>query len=117
MAAAGEAGAGEGKTFYPPEELSKKAYIKTYDEYKELHRRSIEDPDGFWGEMAESLDWFGKWDTVFTWDEKECKQTWFAGGKINVSYNCLDRHCKTGKQDKIAIVWEPDEPGPSRTFT
>jgi acetyl-CoA synthetase len=67
--------------------------------------------------MAETLDWFDKWDTVYSWDESKHELTWFAGGKLNVSYNCLDRHCKTAKRDKIAIIFEPDEPGPSKTFT
>ncbi len=102
---------------YPPEELSKNAYIKSMDEYKEMYDRSIEDGDAFWGEMAETLDWYKKWDNVYSWDEKECKCTWFAGGKLNVSYNCLDRHVKAGKGDKVAIIWEPDEPGDGKTYT
>jgi acetyl-CoA synthetase len=108
---------GEGRIIYPPEELSKNAYIKSMDEYRDIYDRSINDVDNFWGEMGESLDWYKKWDTVFTWDEKEHECTWFDGGKLNVSYNCLDRHCANGKRDKIAIIWEPDEPGNSKTFT
>src|SRR5664279_978124 len=107
----------EVQKIYPPEELSKGAYIKTFDEYKKMHDRSINDADAFWAEMAETLDWFDKWDTVYSWDESKHELTWFAGGKLNVSYNCLDRHCKTAKRDKIAIIFEPDEPGPSKTFT
>ena len=102
---------------FPPEELSKNAYIKSMKQYKEMHKRSIEDPEGFWGGMAETLDWYKKWDTVHTWDPKECECTWFAGGKLNVSYNCLDRHVNDGKKDKVAIIWEPDEPGEGRTYT
>jgi acetyl-CoA synthetase len=108
---------GEAQIIYPPEELSKNAWIKSMDEYKEIYDRSIDDVDNFWGEMAETLDWDKKWDTVFEWDEKEYKMSWFAGGKLNVSYNCLDRHCKTEKKDKAAIIFEPDEPGESRTLT
>ncbi len=102
---------------YPPEELSRRAYIKDMDQYREMYRRSIEDPDAFWGEQAETLDWFKKWDTVFTWDQEGCRCTWFAGGKLNVSYNCLDRHVKAGKGDRVAILWEPDEPGEGRKLT
>jgi acetyl-CoA synthetase len=102
---------------YPPEEISKNAYIKSMDEYREMHKRSIEDTDAFWAEMAETLDWYKKWDSVYYWDPKECKCTWFEGGKINVSYNCLDRHVKAGKADRVAIIWEPDEPGESRNYT
>jgi acetyl-CoA synthetase len=61
----------EAQTIYPPDELSKGAYIKTFEEYKKMHDRSINDVDGFWGEMAESLDWFKKWDTVYQWDESK----------------------------------------------
>ena len=116
MAVAGEAGEGIAKIF-PPEELSKNAHIKSYEEYKKLYDRSIEDPDGFWAEQAETLDWYKKWDTVSTWDDKDCRHTWYAGGKLNVSQNCLDRHVESGKRDKAAIIWEPDEPGPGRTLT
>ncbi len=108
---------GEGQIIYPPEEISKGAYIKSMDEYKDIYDRSINDVDNFWGEMAESLDWYKKWDTVYTHDEKEHRFTWFGGGKLNASYNCLDRHCSNGKGDKAAIIWEPDEPGESRTLT
>jgi acetyl-CoA synthetase len=107
----------EVQTIYPPKELSKNAWIKSMDEYKKIYDRSINDVDKFWGEMGDTLDWFKKWDTVFTWDEKEHECTWFAGGKLNVSYNCLDRHCTTDKRDKVAIIFEPDEPGSSKTFT
>ena len=110
-------GAEEKPKFFPPEELSKNAYIRSYDEYKELFGRSIDEPESFWAEMAESLDWVKKWDKVFFWDDKEQKHTWFEGGKLNVSYNCLDRHVKTDKRDKVAYIWEADEPGQSKTLT
>ena len=110
-------GAEERTKFFPPEELSKKAYIKSYEEYKELYDRSVNEPESFWAEMAETLDWVKKWDKVFFWDDKECKHTWFEGGKLNVSYNCLDRHVKTAKRDKVAYIWEADEPGQSKTLT
>ncbi|MBN2025358.1 MAG: acetate--CoA ligase [Actinobacteria bacterium] len=102
---------------YPPEELSKNAYIKSVDKYREMHKRSIEETDSFWSEMAETLDWYKKWDTVYSWEPEECICTWFGGGKLNVSYNCLDRHVNAGKADRVAIIWEPDEPGEGRTYT
>ena len=111
------AGADERLKLYPPQELSEKAYIKSLDEYKKMWEESVNDPDKFWGDMAETLDWYKKWDKVFTWDQEKNDVEWFSGGKLNVSYNCLDRHVKGGKRDKLAIVWEPDEPGPSRTYT
>ena len=106
----------EKRVLNPPEELSKKAYIKSMAEYKEIYRRSIDDPEGFWGEMAEQLDWFQKWDKVTVGDFKEGKHEWFVGGKLNVSYNCLDRHLKTWRKNKAALVWEGDI-GDSKTLT
>ena len=111
------AAAEERTKFFPPEELSKKAYVKSYEEYRELYDRSVNEPESFWAEMAESLDWYEKWDKVFYWDDKEYKHTWFEGGKLNVSYNCLDRHVKAGKGDRVAFIWEADEPGESKTLT
>ncbi len=108
---------GERKILYPPEQLSKNAYVKNMDEYKAMYDRSINDVDAFWGEMAETLDWYKKWDNVYSWDVATSQCTWFAGGKLNVSYNCLDRHVKAGKGDKVAIKWEGDEPGNNKTIT
>ena len=106
----------EKRVFYPPEELSKKAYIKSLDEYRKIYQKSVDDPEGFWSEMAEQLDWFKKWDTVLVEDFKNAKHEWFIGGKLNVSYNCLDRHLKTWKKNKAALIWEGDI-GDSKTIT
>jgi len=106
----------EKRVFRPPEELAKKAYIKSLDEYKEIYQRSIDDPEGFWAEMAEQLDWSQKWDRVLVEDFKEGKHQWFVGGKLNVSYNCLDRHLKTWRKNKAALIWEGDI-GDSKTLT
>ena len=107
---------GEKRIFYPPKELSEGAYIKSFDEYKEIYQKSIDDPEGFWAEMAEQLDWYKKWDKVLVADFKEGKHEWFVGGKLNVCYNCLDRHLKTWRKNKAAIIWEGDI-GDSRTLT
>lgn len=80
----------EKRVFNPPEEASKKAYIKSMDEYRKLYKRSVDDPEKFWAEMAQELDWFKKWDKVLVEDFKVGKHQWFVGGKINVSYNCLE---------------------------
>ncbi len=107
----------ENRKFSPPKEFSAKAHIKSLEEYKKIYQRSISDPDGFWGEQAQNLEWFKKWDKVLDYSFKDNLYVkWFQGGKINVSYNCLDRHLKTAKKDKPAIVWE-GEPGESRTYT
>ncbi len=107
----------ETRKFPPPKEFSAKAHVKSLDEYKKLYERSISDPDGFWGEQAKNLDWFKKWDKVLDYSFNDPLYIkWFQGGKINVSYNCLDRHIKTEKKNKAAIIWE-GEPGESRTYT
>jgi len=73
----------EKRKFPPPPEFSKKAHIKSMDEYEKIYRESIEDPQAFWANKAEKLSWFKKWDKVFEWDEKEAQFSWFKGGKIN----------------------------------
>jgi acetyl-CoA synthetase len=100
----------------PPEELSKKAYIKSLDEYRKIYRASVDNPEEFWAELAEQLDWYKKWDKVLVEDFKEAKHQWFVGGKLNVCYNCLDRHLKTWRKNKAALVWEGDI-GDSKTLT
>ena len=106
----------EKRVFNPPAELSKQAYIKSLAEYKKIYKKSIEDPDKFWAEMAEQLDWIKKWDKVLVADFKNAKHEWFVGGKLNVSYNCLDRHLKTWRKNKAALIWEGDI-GDSKTIT
>ena len=103
---------------FDPVEVSPE-YAKTgmsMDEYKKLYKQSIEDMEGFWGEQAKSLDWFKPYDKV--WEKTDLfPGKWFVGGKLNVSYNCLDRHVNAGNGDRVAIIWEADEPGQVRKFT
>ncbi len=100
----------EDRKITPSDSFREKAYIKSEEEYKKLYEESIKDPEAFWAKKAEELHWFKPWDTVFTWDKEAVKYTWFAGGKTNVSYNCLDRHLEK-KGDQIAIIWqgEPED--------
>ena len=110
----------EKRVFDPPKEFVEKAYIKSMAEYEKLHRRSIEDPEGFWGEMAEKhLDWFKKWDGPA--EEYSFKDDiyirYFAGGKLNVSYNCLDRHLNTWRKNKAALIWQGEPLEESITYT
>ncbi|MFW9880996.1 MAG: acetate--CoA ligase, partial [Candidatus Thorarchaeota archaeon] len=94
-------------------------YSKTgmsMEEYKKLYKKSIEDMEDFWGEQAKSLDWFEPYKKV--WEKTELfPGKWFVGGKLNVAYNCLDRHVNAGNGERIALIWEADEPGQVRTFT
>lgn len=96
----------EHRIFYPHEEFSRKALIKSMKEYSKIYKKSIENPEKFWAEKADGLEWFKKWDIVLRNDMGFFK--WFEGGQINVSYNCLDRHVKNGNANKKAIIWEQE---------
>jgi acetyl-CoA synthetase len=105
----------EERLLQPPAEFSQNAHIKSLEDYKQLYERAKADPQKFWAELAEQeLHWFQKWDTVLDWQPPNAK--WFVGGKINISYNCLDRHLTTWRKNKAALIWE-GEPGDSRTLT
>jgi len=106
----------EERVFYPPKELSGKAGVKSLEEFKKIYRRSLDDPEGFWGELAGQLDWYKKWDKVLVEDFAEARHEWFIGGKLNVSYNCLDRNLKSWRRNKAALIWEADT-GETRTLT
>ncbi|MCB2183393.1 MAG: acetate--CoA ligase [Desulfobulbaceae bacterium] len=102
----------EDRIFTPPADGQAKAYVKSMDEYQAIYKRSIDDPEGFWAERAEELiTWDKKWDTVLDADLHKPEIKWFDGGKLNVSYNCLDRHLENGRKDKTAIIFqgEPEE--------
>ena len=103
----------ETRSFPPSAEFSQKSHIPNMAEYERLWQRGKDDPEGFWAEQAESLSWFRKWDTTLEWKEPFVK--WFVGGKINASYNCLDRHILEGRGNKAALIWE-GEPGESRVL-
>ena len=100
----------ENRTFPPPPEFVAQAQIRD----RSLYERAERDTEAFWAEAAEGLDWFQKWDRVLEWDPPFAK--WFVGGKLNAAYNCLDRHLKTWRKNKAAIVWE-GEPGDERVLT
>jgi acetyl-CoA synthetase len=104
----------EDRVFYPSTEFSASAHIKSFEEYERIYNEAAKDVPTFWAQQAEALDWFEKWHTVLEWNEPFAK--WFVGGKINISYNCLDRHLLTHRKDKLAFIWE-GEPGEQRTFT
>lgn len=107
----------ETRKFPPSKEFSEKAHIKSLAEYQKLYKRSLEDPEGFWGELAENLDWYKKWEKVLDYSFKDkIFIKWFIGGKLNATVNCLDRHLKTHRRNKAALIWE-GEPGDSRTYT
>ncbi|MBK7104793.1 MAG: acetate--CoA ligase [Ignavibacteriae bacterium] len=98
--------------FYPSDSIVSNANVKEYDK---LYKKSIKDREGFWAEQAENLEWYKKWDKVLDESEKPFYK-WFVGGKTNIVQNAIDRHLKTWRKNKIAIVWE-GEPGDLRVFS
>jgi acetyl-CoA synthetase len=90
----------ESRTYQPTAKTKATAHIKDYDtEYK----KSIADPEAFWNEVARELDWFTPWSKVLEWNYPFAK--WFVGATCNISYNCLDRHVKNGRKNKVAVIW------------
>ena len=109
------------KIFPVPERVREKSYIKSREEYEKLYKESIENPDAFWAKMAtERLAWFKPFDKnkVSSWsfDAKDLHVRWFEGGKLNVSYNCLDRHLET-KKNKAAVIFEGNNPNDWKVYT
>jgi len=105
------------KVFYPSPEWSANAHIQTMDQYQEIYDRSIQDRDAFWAETAERITWFKKWDTVSNFNFVNADIKWFEGGKLNVSYNCLDRHVEAGYGDRTALIWEGNDPNEDKYIT
>jgi acetyl-CoA synthetase len=83
--------------------------IKSQEEYKQAYKKSIEDPEAFWSDIAANFHWRKKWDTVLEWNFKDPSVRWFINGKLNITENCIDRHLKE-LGDKSAIIWEPNNP-------
>ena len=83
--------------------------IGSISEYNEEYQKSIENPEQFWQDKASTFKWRSKWNKVLSWDFNTPKVEWFIGGKLNITENCLDRHLEL-KSDKIAIIWEPNNP-------
>ncbi len=100
----------EERTFPPSDELRSGAHVSSDEQYKEMWKRSIDDPDGFWLEQAKRLSWFKEpaESLRYTWDSKARKieHTWFADGELNIAYNCLDRHLGTPTAKKTALIWQ-----------
>jgi acetyl-CoA synthetase len=106
--------------FEPSAAFREKAWIKSYDDYKKMYDRSIADPAGFWGEIAEQFTWFKKWDKVvdYNYDRRKGKIfiEWFKNAKTNITVNCLDRHLAT-RGDQTAIIWEGNDVGVDKKIT
>jgi acetyl-CoA synthetase len=107
----------EKRIFPPSKEFSQKAHIKSMKEYEQIYKLSVDDPEKFWGEMADkNLTWYKKWDKVLDYNFHKPYIKWFSGGQLNASVNCLDRFINTPTRNKAAIIWEADS-GIYKTFT
>ena len=104
----------------PPLAASENAHLKNMEEYQTMYQKSIDDPEGFWAEVADEFHWYSKWETVlgYNYDRRDgpISVEWFKGAKTNVCYNCVDRHLES-RADKTAIIWEGNEPGEDATIS
>ncbi|MCG7893577.1 MAG: acetate--CoA ligase [Candidatus Thiodiazotropha taylori] len=108
----------ENKVYPVPADFAAQANVNDA-QYQEMYQRSISDPEGFWSEQADQyISWFKKWDKALDWSfgKDDLHIEWFKGAKLNVSYNCLDRHLES-RGDQVAIIWEGDNPDESRNIT
>jgi len=108
----------EQRVFEPPEEYRDQAYVKSMDEYRQLYKESMEDPEGFWSRRTEELlTWYKKWDKVLEADLYKPEIKWFINGKLNACYNCLDRHLTDGRRNKAALIWQGEPEDDVKIFT
>ena len=104
------------KLYKVPTDVAASAHIDV-ETYKAMYQRSVDDPEAFWAEQAETfVHWFKKWSNVWSWDYHQAKIRWFEGAKLNVAYNCVDRHLET-RGDQVAIIWESDDPAVDKKIT
>jgi acetyl-CoA synthetase len=103
--------------YSPSPEFRARALIRSLDEYRAMYARSIRDPDAFWAEQARRIDWYEPWKKVSEWNFDEPRIQWYVGGRLNASYNCLDRHVNAGRGDATAILWEGNDPSESDAYT
>ena len=103
---------------YPPSaDWVDSAHVSSLEKYKDIYDSSVKDPDDFWAGIAKRITWYKPWEKVRDFNFKEAKIKWFENGKLNVSYNCLDRHVESGNGDRTAIIWEGNNPSEDKRFT
>ncbi|MBC24334.1 MAG: acetate--CoA ligase [Phycisphaerae bacterium] len=104
----------EDRIFEPPAEFDSRiggALVGSMEQYRSMHERSLEDPEGFWGEIASEFHWFKPWEKVVEWSAPDCR--WFDGGTTNISWNCLERQIEAGHGADVALIWEGEPVGPN----
>jgi acetyl-CoA synthetase len=99
------------QTFSPPAGFSGTSHVPSMKTYREIYARSVKNPQGFWAEIAGRIRWRAGWKKIVDWDFLEAKIRWFDGATLNASENCLDRHVEEGRGDRVALIYEGDEPG------
>jgi len=107
----------EERMFFPPRKLQENAYIRNYEQYRRMYEQSIRDPEGFWAKQASLLEWLKPFKKVFEGSFEEGEHKWYVGGKLNVSVNCIDRHIKTWRKNKAAIIWQGEKRDETRVLT
>ena len=105
------------KIYSPSADWTVNAHINSLDKYNEMYNKSIEDPDSFWSDIAKRITWYKPWEKVRDFNFQNGEIKWFENGKLNVSYNCLDRHVESGNGEKTAIIWEGNDPSEDKHFT
>ena len=105
------------KVFKPSGDWIKNSHVNSLEKYEKIYHDSVSNPDEFWGNIADRLKWYKKWDSVSDVDYKKADIKWFLNGKLNVSYNCLDRHVEEGNGDKTAIIWEGNDPAEDKKYS
>ena len=103
--------------FEPNNAVKSNAHINSIEEYNEIYKHSIDNPEKFWSEQAERISWFKKWDKTWEWNFNKAEVKWFEGAKLNASYNCIDRHVNGGYGDKPALIWEGNDSSENKTYT
>ena len=105
------------KVHEPSKAASENAWIKNLDQYREIYAESIDDPDKFWAGIADRISWYKKWDNIRDFDFVNANIKFYEGAKLNVSYNCLDRHIESGHGDQVALIWEGNNPSEDKKYT
>jgi len=105
------------KVFKPSGDWIKKSHVDSLEKYEKIYHDSLSNPDEFWVTIADRLKWYKKWDSVSDVDYKKADIKWFLNGKLNVSYNCLDRHVEEGNGNKTAIIWEGNDPAEDKKYS
>ena len=103
--------------FHPPADFQARARIGSLDDYERVYRHSVENPDAYWADVAQRITWMCPFDTVCEHDFSTAHVRWFDGGTLNASVNCIDRHVESGRGDRVALIWESDDPSVDRKIT